>query len=218
LLTSLEYTCSPSYFCHEQQVFKLDVHNPTPDERAEVIIKQLEMFIREGRSEKGGMNFRKWQEMARVEITHAILEDEKDWRENDNFVTKILAMAASGIITIGMWGTVLAFSNSPNHTLEGMAIFAGGMLLMGSLSSYFVWKAFRRHKANRREKRLANIKSLDWKLKKLDKLLADRVKDMEEATVEIVKQKEKREEGAELRNQLTSQIGTLRKQLEAATK
>ncbi|MCW9034862.1 MAG: hypothetical protein OQK35_00870 [Alphaproteobacteria bacterium] len=196
----------------------MDVHNPTPDERAEVIIKQLEMFIREGRSEKGGMNFRKWQEMARVEIVHAILEDEKDWRENDNFVTKVLAMAASGVITVGMWGTVLAFSNSPNKTLEGIAFFAGGMLLMGSLSSYFVWKAFRRYKANRREGRLANIKSLDWKLKKLDKLLADRVKDMEDSAKEMVKQKEKREEGTELRNKLTAQVSTLRKQLETAAK
>ncbi len=195
----------------------MDVHNPTPDERAQVIIHQLEMFIREGRTERGGMNFRKWQDMARVEITHAILEDEKTWRENDNFVTKVLAMAVAGVITIGMWGTVLAFSNSPNKTLEGMAFFAGGMLLMGALSSYFVWKAYRRYKANRREDRLANIKSLDWKLKKLDKLLADRVKEMEGAAKEMVKQKAKRDEGTELRNQLTAQVGTLRKQLETAT-
>ena len=195
----------------------MDVHNPTPDQRAETVIRQLEMFIREGRTAQGGMNFRKWQDMARVEIAHAILEDEKDWRENDNFVTKVLAVGASGLVTVGMWGTVMAFTNSPNHTLEGMVLFAGGMMFMSAMSGYFVWRAFRRYKSLRRDERLARIRSLDWKLKKLDKMLAKRVKDMEEAVEEIVAQKEKRDATAELRSQAVAQVAELRQQLQAAT-
>lgn len=199
----------------------MDADNPTPDQRAETVIKQLEMFIREGRSTQGGMNFRKWQDMAKVEIVHAILEDEKDWRENDNFVTKLLAIGASGIITVGMWGTVMAFTNSPNHTLEGMVLFAGGMMFMGAMSSYFVWRAYRRYKSQRRDERLERIRSMDWKLKKLDKLLAKRVKDMEEAVQEMATQKEKRDASkaasTELREQTVAQVAALRQQLQAAT-
>jgi len=200
----------------------VDVHNPTPDQRAETVIKQLEMFIREGRSTQGGMNFRKWQDMARVEIVHAILEDEKDWRENDNFLTKVLAVAASGIITVGMWGTVMAFSNSPNKTLEGMVLFAGGMMFMGAMSGYFVWRAYRRYKSQRRDERLERIRSMDWKLKKLDKMLANRVKDMEEAVQEMAVQKEKRAqkqtESTELREKAVQQVAELSQQLQAAAK
>ena len=35
--------------------------NPTPHERADLIVRRLENFIREGRTEDGGINFRKWR-------------------------------------------------------------------------------------------------------------------------------------------------------------
>ena len=51
--------------------------NPTPHERADLIVRRLENFIREGRTEDGGINFRKWQEMAVLEVANAIRDAEK---------------------------------------------------------------------------------------------------------------------------------------------
>ena len=34
-------------------------NNPTPHERADLIVRRLENFIRKGRTEDGGINFRK---------------------------------------------------------------------------------------------------------------------------------------------------------------
>ena len=49
-----------------------DKKNPTPHERADLVVRRLEDFIRKGRTEDGGINFRKWQEMAAVEVADAI--------------------------------------------------------------------------------------------------------------------------------------------------
>ena len=48
-----------------------DKKNPTPHERADLVVRRLEDFIRKGRTEDGGINFRKWQEMAAVESISA---------------------------------------------------------------------------------------------------------------------------------------------------
>ena len=56
---------------------RLTGKNPTPHERADLIVRRLENFIREGRTEDGGINFRKWQEMAVLEVANAIRDAEK---------------------------------------------------------------------------------------------------------------------------------------------
>ena len=38
--------------------------NPTPQERADVIVKRLEQIIRGGKSDRGGISFKRWQELA----------------------------------------------------------------------------------------------------------------------------------------------------------
>ena len=56
---------------------RLTGKNPTPHERADLIVRRLENFIRKGRTEDGGINFRKWQEMAVLEVANAIRDAEK---------------------------------------------------------------------------------------------------------------------------------------------
>ena len=199
----------------EQMDFRTKFHNPTPDERAELVVKNLEMFIRENRTEHGGMSFRKWQDLARAEIVAAILEDEKDWRNDDSFITKLYAAAAASIVTIGMWGTVMAFLNSKSHTIEAVILFGGGMGLLSVATAYGTWKAFKRHRKNRRLERMDRVRSMDTKLKHLDRDLEKRVKDMEGAVEEISRQKTKRIATTKLREEALGQMRDLRTKLEA---
>ena len=62
--------------------------NPTPQERGTVIVKRLEQYIREGRSDQGGIPFRRWQELAVYETTNAILDAEKYWRKDHRFIDR----------------------------------------------------------------------------------------------------------------------------------
>ena len=199
----------------EQLDFRAKFLNPTPDERAEMVVKRLEMFIRENRTEQGGMSFRKWQDLARAEIVAAILEDERDWRKDDSFMTKLYAATAAAVVTIGMWGTVMAFLNSKSHTIEGVILFGGGMALCAVAGSYGTWKAFKRFRKNRRDERMDRVRTMDTKLKHLDRDLEKRVKDMESAVEELSRQKSKRIATTKLREQALGQMRDLRAKLEA---
>ena len=196
--------------------FRSKFHNPTPDERAELVVKRLEMFIRENRTEQGGMSFKKWQDLARAEIVAALLEDERDWRRDDSFMTKLYAALAAAIVTIGMWGTVMAFLNSKNHTIEAVMLFGGGMALLAVATSYGTWKAFKRLRKNRRDERMSRVRSMDTKLKHLDRDLEKRVKDMEGAVEELARQKTKRIATTKLREEALGQMRDLRAKLEAS--
>ena len=89
--------------------------NPTPVERADVIVKRLEQFIREGRSQRGGISFKRWQELAVHEVDNAIRDAERHWRNDQRFITRGLAVGAACLITIGFWGTVLAAEAAPDR-------------------------------------------------------------------------------------------------------
>jgi len=199
----------------EQLDFRAKFKNPTPDERAELVVKRLEMFIRENRTEHGGMSFKKWQDLAQAEIVAALLEDEADWRRDDSFMTKLYAATAAALVTIGMWGTVMAFLNSKNHTIEGVMLFGGGMALLAIATSFGTWQAFKRFKKNRRDERLKRVRSMDAKLKQLDRDLEKRVKDMEGAVEELARQKTKRMATTKLREEAINQMRGLRAKLEA---
>ena len=106
-------------------------NNPTPKQRGELIVKRLENFIREGRSDNSGISFRRWQEMAVHEFTNAILDAERDDQNDYQFMTRVIAVGALAIITIGFWGAIVAAGVSYDRQLTAFILIgAGGLLFL----------------------------------------------------------------------------------------
>lgn len=161
--------------------------NPSPDQRAEVIVRRLEMFIREGRTPQGGMPFKRWQDMARSELANAILESEKTWRDDNRFLNHVLVIGAAAVVTIGFWGTAVTFGGGPEHIDAALILIAGGFLLFAAAGALGIRTLWKRHLAHVREERLARVVRMDRQLKALDKDLEKRVKELEKSVEEITR-------------------------------
>ena len=75
--------------------------HPTPDERSNYVIMRLEQFIREGRTLDEGMSFKKWQAMARTEITIAIAEAENS-QDHDEINSRRILFVAAFLVDTGI--------------------------------------------------------------------------------------------------------------------
>ena len=100
--------------------------NPTPTERADLIVKRLEQFIREGRTSQRGVAFKKWQEFAIDEVTNAIRDAERSWRGDHKFLTSALTIGAVALLTIGIWGSALAADMAPDRQTGALILMIAG--------------------------------------------------------------------------------------------
>ncbi|MBT3991407.1 MAG: hypothetical protein HN884_06495 [Rhodospirillaceae bacterium] len=161
--------------------------NPTPQERGEVIVKRLEKFIREGRSDQGGISFRRWQELAVHEVTNAIRDAEKHWRNDNRFVTRGLAVGAATIVTIGFWGTVMAAEVAPDRQSAALILIVAGGLLFAVLGVWGVRRLDRFYQSGRRRDHFRRVFNFDRQLAQLDVDLEKRLKELEETLDEMSK-------------------------------
>ena len=161
--------------------------NPTPQERGEVIVKRLEKFIREGRSDQGGISFRRWQELAVHEVTNAIRDAEKHWRNDNRFVTRGLAVGAATIVTIGFWGTVMAAEGAPDRQSAALILIVAGGLLFAVLGVWGVRRLDRFYQSGRRRDHFRRVFNFDRQLAQLDVDLEKRLKELEETLDEMSK-------------------------------
>ena len=161
--------------------------NPTPQERGEVIVKRLEKFIREGRSDQGGISFRRWQELAVHEVTNAIRDAEKHWRNDNRFVTRGLAVGAATIVTIGFWGTVMAAEVAPDRQSAALILIVAGGLLFAVLGVWGVRRLDRFYQSGRRRDDFRRVFNFDRQLAQLDVDLEKRLKELEETLDEMSK-------------------------------
>lgn len=161
--------------------------NPTPRERADVIVKRLEQYIREGRSDQGGISFKKWQELAVHEVQNAILDAEKHWRQDQRFVTRGLAVGAVSLLTIGVWGTVLAADAAPDRQTAALILILAGGLMMTVLGFWGVRRLDNFYQVSRRLDHLKRVFNFDRQLAQLDIDLEKRLKELEETLEEMTK-------------------------------
>src|SRR6201996_3678185 len=119
--------------------------DPTAAQRAEYMIRQLENFIREKRTEKG-LSFRTWQTLAHAELSNAFLEHERTLlkTKQDRLGRRILLVGSSSVVTIGFWGTVMIADQHFGRlaaailTPAGAALFfIGGELAPRKLISHY---------------------------------------------------------------------------------
>ena len=163
--------------------------NPTPEERAHVIVKRLEQFIREGRTERGGIAFKRWQELALHEVSNAILDAEKYWRRDQRFITRGLAVGASALITVGMWGTVLAAQAAPDRQTAAIILVISGAILFAVLGAWGIRRLDKFYQLGRRRDHFRRIFDFDRQLAQLDVDLEKRLKELEASLEEMTKGK-----------------------------
>jgi hypothetical protein len=142
--------------------------DPSPQQRADYIVRKLEQFIREGKSEHG-MSFRTWQAMARAEITNAFaeIEDRQTRRRADLTARRMLIVGAAALVTIGFWGTVLAVDHRYG-VLSSVLLIIAGLVLAALAIELGLRRTLNRLTQRRRNSAFGRIEEFDRQLRKLE--------------------------------------------------
>ena len=149
---------------------------PTPKQRGQLIVKRLENFIREGRSDKGGISFKHWQEMAVHEFTNAILDVEREKRTDNQFLTRIIVIGAVAIVTMGFWGAIVAAKVSYDRQMVAFILMGAGSLLILSIGLWGLRYLAGHLFLGRRQERIKRVAKFDQQLAQLDIDLRERIK------------------------------------------
>ena len=156
---------------HEKSNPPLDeTGHPTPEQRADFVVKRLEQFIREGRTLAEGMSLRQWQDMARMEIALAVAAAEDAAKDDDHVTRRVLFTLAAALVTVGFWGTVFAFDKAP-YLVVAFIFTITGLITLAIVGEWRFMKYFRRHQAKKREKSLRRIEDLTRRIKRMEKEL-----------------------------------------------
>jgi hypothetical protein len=133
------------------------------------MIRQLENFIRDKRSEQG-LSFKTWQAMAQAELTNAFAEHERRLLETrqDRLGRRVLLVCSVAIVSIGFWGAVLLVDRQYGLLAAALTVGAGITLafILAELGTRQLIKQYRSHA---REKLFEHIREFDDQLKKLEK-------------------------------------------------
>jgi hypothetical protein len=152
--------------------------NPTPQERGELIVKRLEQVIRGGRSEKGGVSFKRWQEMAVHEVANTIQDAERHWHNNNQFITRGLSIGAATITTIGFWGTIMAAEVAPDRQTAALIFILAGVLLIILLAAWCSRRFRNLYQVRRRQNLFKRVIKFDRHLAQLNADLKKQVVDL----------------------------------------
>jgi hypothetical protein len=141
---------------------------PSPEQQADYIVRKLEHFITEGKTERG-MSFKTWQAMARMEIANAFADAEQRYARArlDLTTRRILMVAASALVTIGFWGAVMAVDKSYGG-LAATLIFVAGLVLLAMALEFGVRRALSRLALKNRKRAFGRIEDFDRQLRKLE--------------------------------------------------
>ena len=147
----------------------------TPRQRGELIVKRLENFIRDGRSDKGGMSFRRWQEMAVNEFTNALLDAERDGQRDNQFMLRVISVGGLAVVTIGFWGAIVVSGLAYDRQLVAFILIGAGGLLSVVSGLWGLRRVAGHFLSGRREVRLQRIANFDYQLVQLDNELQKRI-------------------------------------------
>jgi hypothetical protein len=142
--------------------------DPSPQERADYIVRKLEQFIRAGKSE-GGLSFKTWQALARAELANAFadLEQRRARQRADLTMRRILVVAASSLVTIGFWGAVLAVDHRYGQ-VPALLLFVAGLVLAAMAMELGIRHALGRLERRRRRAAFGRIENFDRQLQQLE--------------------------------------------------
>jgi hypothetical protein len=155
-------------------------HDPTSEQRADIVTRQLEKFIREGKNAPGGMKFSTWQNMARSEVADAIDEAENCLRRRMRSHNRMIVAVVFCLVTVGFWGMVWNLTKNFGELTGVVVGIAGfGLVLFGGGE----W-AFRaivgRFAASRRDEAILRVETLDKKIRRMERELDKKRQKMED--------------------------------------
>lgn len=153
--------------------------HPTPEQRADFVLRRLEQFIRDGRTIAEGMSFKQWQDMARIEIANAIIDAENDHQDDFIVSRRLLFTVASALVTIGFWGALLAFERA-HYLIVATICGVAGLWLFAVIGEWRVRKYVKGRRAKKRARVLRRVENLTGRIRKMEIELKDEVKRMEE--------------------------------------
>ena len=145
--------------------------DPTPAQRADYLVRQLENFIRDGKTERG-MSFKTWQALARAELTNAFADDERRLLQCRQDVTgkRLILVASAAVVTIGFWGAVLSLDR--HYGLLAAAIGTGAGVALAFVAGEIAARRMAAHfRTAARQKSFEHIEDFDKQVKKLEKEL-----------------------------------------------
>jgi len=150
----------------------------TPEERAEFVLQQLEQFIRDGRTISEGMNFRQWQEMAKVEIANAIVASQADIIDEEAVTKRLLFTFGASFTTIGFWGGLWAYDQL-HYVGAALLCGAAGLFMLGVAVEWRFRKYWKLRQFGVRERTLRRVQDLTKRIKKMESELEKEEKRLE---------------------------------------
>ncbi|HTH95928.1 MAG TPA: hypothetical protein VL574_00850 [Stellaceae bacterium] len=162
--------------------------DPTPQDRAELIVLKLEHFIRDNRTVRG-VPYRDWQALARSELTEAFVEvaELSNRKSRDVVMKRMLLLGSSALITVGFWGAVVAIDTHYAVT-SAIIMFLAGLALLAVVGDFGIRAAWKRGTAAQRPRRFRRIKHFDAQLRRLEHDMQKRLKKLKaEAEAEAEK-------------------------------
>ncbi|HXP95182.1 MAG TPA: hypothetical protein VN809_00620 [Telmatospirillum sp.] len=141
---------------------------PSPEQRADYLVRKLESLIREGKTERG-MSFKTWQALARAELFNAFTDFERQLERSRHDATgkRLILLGVSTVVTIGFWGTALTVDR--HYGTMAAQIFTGaGFVALCVLGEIAFRRMATRYRTVAREKRFERIEDFDKQLKRLE--------------------------------------------------
>ena len=162
---------------------------PTPEERAEVVIKKLEHIIKSGKDKIAketspsniqalkGISYKKWQDAARIEIANAIVNAILDEIKINKAFIAFLMTLGSCLTTLGFLGAILVWGSPPKLLVAVVGIVIGIVLIvLGVL--WFASKNVGDIIADRRKAKIARLNNLNEQVKKMESYLLTKQKSL----------------------------------------
>jgi hypothetical protein len=150
--------------------------DPTPQERADYLVRKLEQFIRDGRTVRG-VSFRDWQAMARSELANSFAEVDRRRIEiqKDLAMRRLLLVASVTLVTIGFWGGVMALDKGRDW-LAALVMLGAGTILLGYAGDFGIRRLWNRGAPKQRKQRFERIESFDRQLRQLEAEIRQKLK------------------------------------------
>jgi hypothetical protein len=164
----------------KQNIGHHKMSDPTPAQRAEYMIRQLENFIRDKRTEKG-LSFKTWQALAHAELTNAFTDHERQLLrvKQDRLGRRILLVSVAAVVTIGFWGAVVTIDR--HYGLLAAAIMTGaGVSLAFVLGELGARQMISQYRDRSRAKFFERIRDFDDQVKDLEKKMRLKLKKTKE--------------------------------------
>jgi hypothetical protein len=150
--------------------------DPTPQDRADYLVRKLEQFIRDGRTVRG-VSFRDWQAMARSELANSFAEVDRRRIEiqKDLAMRRLLLVASVTLVTIGFWGGVMALDKGRSW-IAALVMLGAGTVLLGYVGDFGIRRLWNRGAAKQRQQRFERIEGFDRQLRQLEAEIRQKLK------------------------------------------